>query len=80
MFEQFSQDQFSKSRSITQLQIKLVSCRQGYNESVRVFADRIENRLNDRNDASQGQETAEISHNLNFKSAFNEFPKVYATM
>lgn len=70
------QEQFLESRSIAQLQLELLNCRQGNNESVRDFANKIEQLLNDLNDAciaSQGPESATLIQNLNQKSAYQAF-------
>lgn len=75
-FKSFLQDQYLENRSIAQLQIDLINCKQNKQESVRSFANRIENLLSDLNDAciaSEGDESSSIIINLNTKSAFKAF-------
>lgn len=70
------QEQFLETRSIAQLQSELIKTKQNQGESVRSFANRVEQLLNDLNDAciaTEGREAATTINNLNSKTAFKTF-------
>lgn len=70
------QEQFLETRSIAQLQSELIRAKQQTGELVRSFANKIEQLLNDLNDAcitSEGAAASATINNLNSKTAFKSF-------
>lgn len=70
------QEQYLEHRTFAQIQTELLNSKQGYNEDVRSFANRLERLTCDLNDAciaSEGPVAARVIQNLNNKSCLKAF-------